>query len=144
MLLVALTRLMKEYRLEIFAEYGSMIEINLNNVEELVLKDSRLRSMLPDLQSYFDTWFLGQHAAGLRSLASRTKVDLLHAIQLQHIAIISKYLGSEVTIRPFDSKTVTNCDCVVVDTLQCLDGLAEYSEIVAYRNGNNIHITAWR
>lgn len=121
-----------------------MIEINLNNVEELVLKDSRLRSMLPDLQSYFDTWLLGQRVAGLRSLASRTKVDLLHAIQPQHIAIISKYLGSEVTIRPFNSNTVTNCDCSVRDTLQCLDGLAEHAEIVVYRHGENIHITAWR
>ena len=122
----------------------SMIEINLNNVEDLVLKDSRLRSMLPDIQSYFDTWFLGQHAAGLRSLASRTKVDLLYALQPQHIAIISKYLGCEVTVRPFDSNTVTNCNCLVADALQCLDGLAEYAEIIVHRHGENLHLTAWR
>ena len=121
-----------------------MVEIGLNNVEELVLKDSRLRSMLPDLQSYFDTWLLGQHVAGLRPLASRTKLDLLHAIQSSHLAVISKYLGHEVSIRTFDSNVVANCDCVVEETLACLDGLAEYSEIVVHRHGDNIHITAWR
>lgn len=141
MLLVALTCLMKEYRLRILV---IMIEINLNNVEELVLKDSRLRSMLPDLQSYFDTWFLGQQVAGLRPLGSRTKVDILHAIQPQHISIISKYLGDEVSVRSFDSNTVVNCECLIDKTLQCLDGLAEYAEIVVHRHGDNIHITAWR
>jgi len=121
-----------------------MLEISLNTVEDLVLKDSRLRALLPELQSYFDTWFLGQHVAGLKSLASRTKIDLLHAIQPQHLAVISKYLGREVSIRTFDSNTVTNRDCGVVDALQCLDGLADYAEIAVYRKGDDIHITAWR
>lgn len=121
-----------------------MVEIGLNNVEELVLKDSRLKSLLPDLQSYFDTWFLGQLHAGLKPLAARTKLDFLHAIQPQHLAVISKYLGREVSIRTFDSNTVKNCECRTAETLQCLDGLQEYAEIVVYRNNDDIKITAWR
>lgn len=121
-----------------------MLEINLNTVEDLVLKDARLRASLPDLQSYFDTWLLGQHVAGLKSLASRTKVDLLHAIQPQHLAVISKYLGDEVSLRTFDSNTVANRNCTVADALQCLDGLQDYAEIAVSRDGDNIRITAWR
>jgi hypothetical protein len=121
-----------------------MIEINLNTVEDLVLKDARLRASLPDLQSYFDTWLLGQHVAGLKSLASRTKVDLLHAIQPQHLAVISKYLGDEVSLRTFDSNVVANRDCHISDALQCLDGLADYAEITVHRKDDNIKITAWR
>ncbi len=124
--------------------WGSVIEIGLNNVEEVVLTDSRLRSLLPDLQSYFDTWLLGQHFAGMKSLASRTKLDLLHAIQPEHLAVISKYLGREVSIRTFDSNVVTSCDCVVGGILPCLDGLEEYAEIVLHRKGDDIRITAWR
>jgi hypothetical protein len=121
-----------------------MIEINLNTVEDLILKDSRLRTLLPDLQTYFDTWLLGQHAAGLKSLASRTKVDLLHAIQPQHLATISKYLGDEVSLRTFDSNIVANRNCTISDSLECLDGLQTYAEIAVYRDGENIKITAWR
>lgn len=121
-----------------------MLEINLNNVEELVLKDSRLRSLLPDLQSYFDTWLLGQQVAGLKPLAARTKIDFLYAIQPQHLAVIRKYLGRELSIRTFDFRSVANCNCDIGDTLECLDGMEAYSEIVAHRDADSIRITAWR
>lgn len=121
-----------------------MIQIGLNNVEELILKDSRLKSLLPNLQSYFDTWFLGQNHAALRSLASRTKLDLLYALNTEHIAIISKHLESEVSVRTFDPNIVKNCDCVIEDVFNCLDGLAEHSEIAVFRDCTSIHITAWR
>ncbi len=121
-----------------------MLEINLNNIEDLVLKDARLRSLMPDLQGYFDTWFTGQYLTGSRTLASRSKLELLQAIHSQHLAIISKYLDQEVSIRTFDSNVVTNRECNVEDTLICLDGLAEYSEIVVYRHDDKVHLTAWR
>jgi hypothetical protein len=121
-----------------------MIEINLGNVEALVLKDSVLRAKLPDLRAYFDTWFTGHSIPALRTLAARTKIELLQAIRPEHLSVLSEYLGQEVSVRSFDPNAVSNRTCQIQNATDCLDGLGEHAEVVVYRKGDTISITAWR
>lgn len=121
-----------------------MIEINLNNVEKLVLEDGKLRQALPDLQSFFDSWFIGRSTPGLRALASRAKIELLNAILPRHLEVLSVHLNDTVRVRPFDSNVVSNCESAIPEAMTCLKGLEDYSEIAIYRKGDQIKITAWR
>ena len=127
---------------EIQAVHISMMNINLSNVEEIVFYDKSLQRKLPEFKHLFDQWMLAIKAPTLRSLGKRSILDFLNNLENEHIAIIEKYLGSEITIDKLDYHIVKNYNFQLEDT--DLNGLPTYADFAIFRNEDQLYISFWR
>ncbi len=123
-----------------------MVEINIHNIEEVIFNDSNLWKKLPDLRHIRDQWKLSQMSPVLRAMGQKAKLDFLNKSKKAHEDIISKYLGTTVTITKIDKNVVKNMELNIEDAELDLNLESEslYPRFSTYLKENKLKITFWR
>ena len=120
-----------------------MININLQNAEELILKDKELRNLLPELRNIFDKWLLSYRLPGFVSMRKEAILELLNAIKDNHLSIIEQYFKNSIAIERIDYKIVRNLEFKVDDNF-CEMPLDLFDNFTITRNADKIYISTWR
>jgi hypothetical protein len=125
-----------------------MIQINIQNVEKIIFQNDQLWRDLPDLRHLREQWRLSRVSPALRAMGKKAILDFLNKVKKEHENIISKHLGTSVTIDKLDYHIVQNMEFSIEDAELELNLLeAEkplYSYFGTYRKNNKIYITFWR
>jgi len=122
----------------------SMVEINLNNVEELIFHNRDFADKIPDFRGYYDQWRLGRMTAALKSVGQKSLVDFLNNITEQQTLKIEELLGEKVKI---DCPKMSNIKSYTMDITELDDFMNQnspYGYPRMYRKGTKIFITIWR
>lgn len=125
-----------------------MVRINIQNVEEIIFQNDQIWRDLPDLRHLREQWRLSKISPALRAMAKKSMLDFLNKSKKSHEDIISKHLGTTVTIDKLDYYLVKNLDFPIEDAeleLNLLEAETPlYSYFGTYRKKDRIYITFWR
>lgn len=122
-----------------------MIVVNLENVEELILKNNDLVNSLPDLRYLVDQWLLTYRIPFMRNLKKKTLINFLNAIEEKHLKILQEYLGDSLAIYKINSDIVKNISFPVnIDIADYLDNEYNFSYYCISRDENKVYLTFWR
>jgi hypothetical protein len=119
-----------------------MLIINLQNVRDLIVKDKKATSLLPEFKIFFDTWKFSLLSSTFKSLGEKALMDFLLALKPKHIEILEKYFNDSISINTVDYRVVKNRNFPLnkVEEFQ-MDGYPYFS---IYRDNSDLYITYWR
>jgi hypothetical protein len=123
-----------------------MLVIDQSNAEELLFKDKKLRTLLPDLRAYFDQWHLGYLLPGLRNMGKRAILELLTNLKSHHLEILASYFGTKIEVHTLDYHIVAN---VTVSAAQPeMSSEISFDQtflgVAPYRTDKELNLTFWR
>jgi hypothetical protein len=123
-----------------------MIYLNIGNIEELILKNSKVTSAFPELRHLFDKWLLSYRIPALSSMRKQTLMDYLNSLDGSHVEKLARLFGDMVFIEKLDHHIVRNLDfSTESDTIEIeLTKYESYTNIALSRSANQIYITMWR
>jgi len=123
-----------------------MIEINIQNVEDVIFNDSNLWKKISDLRHIRDQWKLSKMSPVLKAMGQKAKLDFLNNSKKIHEDIISKHLGTTVTISKIDKNVVKNVELSIEDAELDLNLKSEslYPYFSTYLKNKKLKITFWR
>ena len=117
------------------------MEINLRNIEEIIFFDNKMTEILPEFRHFLDQWRLGKTIPALGGLGSKSVLDLLNSLEVEHIKRLEEYFGSSIVLRKLDNSAVKNHDINFGDSL-C--GFTAFKDFCVYRDKEKISLTFWR
>lgn len=123
-----------------------MININLKNIEELVLKNPKAKSLFPDLRHLFDQWLMSYRFPALDTMRKQAIMDLLNSLDGTHIEKLARLLSDMVFIEKLDYHIVKNLN-FPIDSFSIereLTNYDSYANIALSRSADQIYITMWR
>lgn len=123
-----------------------MININLRNIEELVLKNVQTKSILPDLRHLFDQWLLSYRFPALNNMRKQAIMDLLNSLNGTHIEKLATLLGDMVIVEKLDYNIVKNIS-LFIDGFSIereLTNYDSYTNIAINRSADQVYLTFWR
>lgn len=123
-----------------------MININLKNVEELLLKNPNFKSLFPELRYIFDQWLLSYRFPALDKMRKQALLDLLTTLDGTHVEKLAKLLGDMVFIDKINSHIVKNLK-FPIDSFSIereLTNYYSYNNIAISRNADQLYLTIWR
>ena len=120
------------------------MEINLKNIEEIIFFDKKLQLLLPEFRHFFDQWQLGQQIPGMKTLARRSVLDVLNALDKNHIKKLEEYFNESILIDKIDYKIIAHFDTNIENETQNLCNFVGYKEFCLHRNKDKISISFWR
>lgn len=119
-----------------------MITINLQNIEALLFKNSKVKTVLPDLRHIFDQWLLSYRFPALTHMRKQALLDLLNALDGTHVEKLARLFNHMVFIEQLDHHIVKNLEFDLVGPFENkLDG---YNNIAISRNADKLSITLVR
>jgi hypothetical protein len=122
-----------------------MININLKNIEELVFKNPKVKSLFPDLRHLFDQWLLSYRFPALDTMRKQTIIDLLNALDGPHVEKLARLFGDMVYIEKLDHHIVKNINFSTNESIEReLTKHGSYTNIALSRSANQVYITMWR
>lgn len=123
-----------------------MISVNIKNIEELILKNSKARTLLSDLRPLFDKWLLSYRLPMLGNIRKEAMMDLLNSLDGSHVEKLARLFGDMVFIEKLDYHVVRNIDFPTnSETIESeLTKYESYTNIALSRNADHIYITRWR
>jgi hypothetical protein len=123
-----------------------MINVNIRNIEELILKNSEAKSLLPDLRPLFDQWLFSYRFPGLDNIRKQAILDLLNSLDGPHVEKLARLFGDMVFIEKLDHHIVRNIDFSTdSDAIEReLTKHGSYTNIALSRSADQIYITMWR
>lgn len=122
-----------------------MVNINLQNVEELLFKNSKIKNLLPEFQHIFDSWAISYRIPAFKSMRKQALIDLLNSLDGTHIEKIARTLGDMVFVEQLDYHVIKNFDFSVSDPIEEeLTKYKSYNNIAVSRNANKVYISLWR
>lgn len=125
-----------------------MININLKNIEELVFKNPKAKSLFPDLRHLFEQWLLSYRFLALDTMRKQTIIDLLNALDGPHVEKLARLFGDMVSVEKLDYHIVTNVNCPTTNTSESIEReltkYGSYTNIALSRSANQMYITMWR
>ena len=124
--------------------YHSMLNLNLNNVEELVFFDKTLQNLLPEFRYLFDQWKLAKMSPALRTLGKRTLMDFMNDIGKEHIQILEHHFKTKVTIDKLDYHVVRNYTFSASELEGELNKIKGFANFSTHRDGNQVYLSFWR
>jgi hypothetical protein len=120
----------------------SMLNINLQNVENLIFNDKKVHHILPDLQHLFYQWKLAQLSPVLKPIAKKAAIDLINMLSTEHIKVLEQYFNSSITLDRVDYKTIHNC---ILDVNKVeLGRVKDHPNFSLYRDANQLYICFWK
>jgi len=122
-----------------------MININLQNVEELLLKNHEVMNTLHDLRHVFDKWLMGYRLPLMSSLRLQAKIDLLNYIDDTHIEKLAKIFNDLVFVEKLSYHLVENLYFSLDYPIE--NELANHNlfyGMALYRNKDKCYLTLWR
>lgn len=117
------------------------MEINLKNVEEIIFFDTKMHEILPEFRHFLDQWRLGKTIPALGGLGSKSVLDLLNSLEVDHIKRLEDYFGTSIVVSKLDTNVVKNHSIKVGDDL-C--GFTAFKDFCISRNKESISLTFWR
>jgi hypothetical protein len=119
------------------------MEINIQNIEEQIFYDKKIRNILPDFKNLFDQWTISQTIPGMKFLALKSALELLNSLNENHIQILEEYFSDKILIDRLDHRTIANLSCTV-DEINDLCKFSAFKEFCVYRNKDKVSLTFWR
>jgi len=120
-----------------------MFTINLKNIEELIFNNKEVRFLLNDFSYIFDQWFLSQRVSFLRTMRLQSLIDLINALNEQHLEKLKEYFGDTIIIDRIDyniTKHVTfNLNSDIASKLS-----NDITNFTISRNKDHLYLTSWR
>lgn len=120
------------------------MEINLKNIEEIIFFDKKIQLLLPEFRHFFDQWQLGQHIPGMKALAKRSVLDVLNALDENHIKKLEEYFNESVLVDKIDYKIVAHFDSTIQNEAKDFCNFVAYKEFCIFRNKDKISLSFWR
>ena len=122
-----------------------MININPQNVEELIFKNSEIKSLLPDLRHIFDKWLLSYRFPALNNMRKQALIELLNSLNATHLEKLAKVLGDMILVNGLDNHIIKNFRVPLNSPISKeLTKHRSYDNIAISRNANNVYISIWR
>ena len=121
-----------------------MLCVNLNNIEELIFFDKKLRGKLPEMTHLFNQWELAQRATALRAMGKRALIDFLNQITDEQVGVIEEHLGTKIVLDKLDYHIVKSYGFALEDAEAKLNEVSTFSNAVLHRDGNQLYISFWR
>lgn len=123
-----------------------MININLKNIEELILKNPKAKSLFPDLRHLFDQWLLSYRFSALDTMRKQAMIDLLDSFDGTHVEKLASLFGDMVFIEKLDHHIVRNVSFSIDgNTIEReLTKYGSYTNIALSRSADQVYITMWR
>lgn len=121
-----------------------MIFLSINNIEDLIFNDKKIRPLLPKYKYLFDSFDLSKVSPSLRQLGVRCLNDFLKQIKQDDLKIIENYLNQKIEISDLNLDLVKNIssdiDCAELE----LPSFYNCIDIAIYRNKNEVKISLWK
>jgi hypothetical protein len=117
-----------------------VLKLNINNVEELILKDSSLINKLPHLRDFAYQWKLSQAIFTLKPMGQKAKFDLLNKLTEDDLVVIQEHLGVALLLDKVDYHRVKNYSVKISQT----DSLLLFNDFCISRNEDQLYISTWR
>lgn len=124
--------------------YQSIMEINLQNIEQLIFYDKNVQSSLPEFRHFFDQWSLGQRIPALNTLAKRSVLDLLNALNEDQIARLEEYFKDTILVDKIDNRLVAHYKTSTNEENNEFCRFSGYRDFCLTRKGDQISVTFWR
>jgi len=123
-----------------------MTRINIRNIEELILKNSKATALLPDLRHLFDKWLLSYRIPALSNMRKQALMDLLNSLDGSHVEKLARLFGDIVFIEKLDHHIVRNLEFSTdSDAIEReLTNYESYTNIALSRSADQLYITLWR
>lgn len=119
------------------------MEINIQNIEEQIFYDKKIRNLLPDFKNLFEQWTISQTIPGMNFLGLQSALELLNSLEEKHVQVLEEYFSDEILIERLDHRTVANFSCGINET-DDLCKFSVYKEFCVHRDKNKINVTFWR
>ena len=119
------------------------MEINLKNVEQLIFMDKSVQRLLPRYKYLFDQYNLSFLIPGMRSLAQRSVLDFLNALDGEAVAALEAHYGEVVSVGKLKDEIVDHYDCFI-DEHENLCAYSEFKEFCVTRTGRELKLSFWR
>lgn len=121
------------------------MNINLQNIEELIFYNQKVRKLLPDFKNQFGQWDLSRYSPSLRSLGKKSLLDVLNNMEYEHLKVLESYFKEPITLMKLDYQIVRNNEFDLEDAETQLNELDEWiGEIAIYRDADHLYISNWR
>src|SRR5580658_867759 len=122
-----------------------MIKINLQNIEELVFKNEKIRQLFPELRHIFDKWLLSYRTPAFFNMKKMALLELLNTLDSSNLEKLAKYFNDMVFIENLDTNIVKNLTFPINHNIeQELTKYIHYANMTVSRNSNTISLTLWR
>lgn len=122
----------------------SMLDINLNNVEELVFRDKFLQKEFPEFRSFFDQWRLAQILPAMRQMGKKAILDFMNSVRDEHLEILKNYFKQPVTVDRLDYAIVKNVDFGIFDAERELNEFNTFPQFSICRDKSRLYISFLR
>lgn len=124
--------------------YQSIVEINLQNIEQLIFYDKNVQFILPEFRHFFDQWSLGQRIPALNTLAKRSVLDLLNSLNEDQIAKLEEYFKDTILVDKIDNRLVAHYKTSTNDENNEFCKFSGYRDFCLTRKGDQVSVTFWR
>lgn len=121
-----------------------MIFLNINNVEELIFTDKKVREFLPDYKYLFDSFDLSKVSPALKQLGIRCFNDFLKKIKKDELINVEKYLNQEIKIEDFNLDLIKNLQGNIENLEFIMPENYNNIDLVVYRKKDEVKITLWK
>ena len=121
-----------------------MIKINLKNIEELILNNSKARSLLPELRHLFDQWLLSYRFPALNTMRKQAIFDLLNSLDGVQTEKLARLFGDMIFIEKLDYHFIKNLSFPLDSIERELTNYDSYTNIAISRSADQCYLTMWR
>lgn len=121
-----------------------MIFLNLNNVEEIIFKDKKLRIKLQEYKYLFDSYDLAMFSPSLKSLGMRCLNEFIKKCNKKDLEILKEYFNDDVEIVRLNLDPVLIFESEVDNLELILSSDYNCSDICIYRKENQIRGMLWK
>ena len=121
-----------------------MIFLSINNIEDVIFNDKKIRPLLPKYKYLFDSFDLSKVSPSLRQLGIRCLNDFLKQIKEDDLKIIENYLNQKVEVNELNLDLVKNIE-VDIDYAELeLPNFYNCIDFAVYRKKNEVKISLWK
>ncbi len=122
-----------------------MLIINLQNIEDLIFRNTEVINLLVDLRHIFDAWLLANRIPFLRSQRTKALVDLLNALRNNHISLLEEYFKDVIVLDKIDYCVIKNISLPLeFNPDQELSSFENFGNFTLFREEDKIYISFWR
>ena len=121
-----------------------MIFLSINNIEDVVFTDKKIRSLLPKYKYLFDSFDVSKMSPALRQLGVKCLNDFLNKLEKEDLNVISNYLNEKVELNQLNLDLTKNINCDIHETEFNLPEIYNCLDLAVYRKKNELKITLWK
>lgn len=121
-----------------------MIFLNINNVEEIIFTDKKVRELLPDYKYLFDSFDLSKVSTGLKQLGVRCFNDFLKKVSQEQLTQVENYFKNKIKVEFLNLDLIKNINGNIDEVEFYLPEVYNNIDLAVYRKKDEIKITLWK